>query len=295
MTATTATAPPGGIHRVGIVGCGTMGSGIAEICGRAGLDVVVVVSGPAAVSAGRGRLTASLDRAVTRGKVSGADRDAALARIAFTADLDELAERDLVVEAIREDEDEKSELFVALDKVVESPEAILASNTSSIPITRLAAVTSRPERVVGAHFFNPVTVLPLVELIGSLLTGERALQRMTEFVEVALGKTAIRTRDRSGFVVNALLIPYLLSAIRMVESDVATAEVIDQGMTLGCSHPMGPLRLTDMIGLDVVTAIAESLHREFREPQFAPPTLLLRMVEARLLGKKSGRGFYSYS
>ncbi|MBW5422482.1 3-hydroxybutyryl-CoA dehydrogenase [Streptomyces sp. BG9H] len=293
MTGTTGL--PGGIHRVGIVGCGTMGSGIADICGRAGLDVVVVVSGPAAVPAGRGRLVASLDRAVSRGRVSAADRDAALARIAFTADLDDLADRDLVVETIREDEDEKAQLFSALDKVLDSPDVILASNTSSIPITRLAAVTSRPERVVGAHFFNPVAALPLVELVGSLLTDERTLRRMTEFVEVTLGKTPIRTRDRSGFVVNALLIPYLLSAVRMVESGIATAEVIDQGMTLGCSHPMGPLRLTDMIGLDVVAAIAESLHREFREPQFAPPVLLLRMTEAGLLGKKSGRGFYLYS
>ncbi|AZM51523.1 3-hydroxybutyryl-CoA dehydrogenase [Streptomyces sp. WAC 01529] len=293
MTGTTGL--PGGIHRVGIVGCGTMGSGIADICGRAGLDVVVVVSGPAAVPAGRGRLVASLDRAVSRGRVSEADRDAALARVAFTADLDLLADRDLVVETIREDEEEKAQLFAVLDKVLDSPDAILASNTSSIPITRLAAVTSRPQRVVGAHFFNPVPALPLVELVGSLLTDERTLRRMTEFVETTLGKTPIRTRDRSGFVVNALLIPYLLSAVRMVESGVATAEVIDQGMTLGCSHPMGPLRLTDMIGLDVVAAIAESLHREFREPQFAPPVQLLRMVEAGLLGKKSGRGFYLYS
>ncbi|WP_409062519.1 3-hydroxybutyryl-CoA dehydrogenase [Streptomyces sp. SYP-A7185] len=286
---------PGGIHRVGIVGCGVMGSGIAHLCGRADLDVRVVVSGPAAVSAGRGRLTASLERAVTRGHVSETDRDAALARITFTDDLDELTDRDLVVEAIREDEDDKSELFVALDKIVESPDAILASNTSSIPITRLAAVTSRPGQVVGAHFFNPVPAMPLVELIGSLRTEESTLRRMTEFLEVTLGKSPIRARDRSGFVVNALLIPYLLSAVRMVESGVATAEVIDQGMTLGCSHPLGPLRLTDLIGLDVVVAIAESLHREFREPQFAPPSLLLRMVEAGLLGKKSGRGFYPYT
>ncbi|WKX71555.1 3-hydroxybutyryl-CoA dehydrogenase [Streptomyces sp. XD-27] len=293
MTGTTEV--PGAIQRVGVVGCGTMGSGIAEICGRAGLDVVVVVSGPAAVPAGRARVVGSLDRAVARGKVSEADRDAALARIVFTADLNDLSDRDLVVEAIREDEDAKAELFVTLDKVVESPRAILASNTSSIPITRLATVTGRPERVVGAHFFNPVPVLPLVELIGSLLTDEDTLRRMAEFVEVTLGKTPIRTPDRSGFVVNALLIPYLLSSIRMVESGVATAEVIDQGMTLGCSHPLGPLRLSDMIGLDVVAAIAESLHREFREPQFAPPTLLLRMVEAGLLGRKSGRGFYSHS
>ncbi|MGW5612411.1 3-hydroxybutyryl-CoA dehydrogenase [Streptomyces sp. NPDC003877] len=285
---------PGGIHRVGVVGCGTMGTGIADLCGRAGLDVVVVVSGPAALPAGRARLVASLDRAVSRGKVSEADREATLARTTFTADLDDLADRDLVVESIREDEELKSELFVALDKVVRSPRAVLASNTSSIPITRLASVTGRPEQVVGTHFFNPVSALPLVELTGSLLTGEDTLRRMTEFVEVTLGKTPIRTPDRSGFVVNALLIPYLLSAVRMVESNVATVEVIDQGMTLGCSHPLGPLRLADLIGLDVVTAIAESLHREFREAQYAPPTRLLRMVEAGLLGKKSGRGFYAY-
>ncbi|RPF24819.1 3-hydroxybutyryl-CoA dehydrogenase [Streptomyces sp. TLI_185] len=286
---------PGAIHRVGIVGSGTMGAGLAEICGRAGLDVVVVASGPASVPAGLGRLVSSLDRAVTRGKLSEDDRDATLARVAFTTELDDLADRDLVMEAIRENEDQKSELFVALDKVVESPQAILASNTSSIPIMRLARVTSRPEQVVGLHFFNPVPVMPLVELIGSLLTGEHTLQRMTEFVGGSLGKTPIRSPDRAGFVVNSLLIPYLLSAIRMVESGFATAEVVDQGMTLGCSHPLGPLRLTDMIGLDVVAAIAESLQAEFREPQFTPPALLLRMVEGGLLGKKSGRGFYPYS
>jgi 3-hydroxybutyryl-CoA dehydrogenase len=270
-----------------------MGSGIAVLCGRAGLDVVVVASGPAAVPAGRARLTGSLERAVSRGTLTGAERDATLGRLEFTADLDALADRDLVVESIREEE-QKAELFVALDKVVRSPRAVLASNTSSLPVTRLAMVTGRPERVVGTHFFNPVSALPLVELTGTLLTGEDTLRRMTEFVEVALGKTPIRTPDRSGFVVNALLIPYLLSAVRMVEYGVATAEVIDQGMTLGCSHPLGPLRLADLIGLDVVTAIAESLHREFREAQYAPPARLLRMVEAGLLGRKSGRGFYAY-
>ncbi|MFE6526341.1 3-hydroxybutyryl-CoA dehydrogenase [Streptomyces sp. NPDC057794] len=292
---TGAPGSPGEIRRVGVVGSGTMGTGIADLCGRAGLDVVVVVSGPAALPVARERLAASLDRAVSRGKVSGADRDATLARVAFTADLDDLADRDLVVESIREDEEQKSELFVALDKVVRSPRAVLASNTSSIPITRLASVTGRPQQVVGTHFFNPVSALPLVELTGSLLTEEDTLRRMAEFIEVTLGKTPIRTPDRSGFVVNALLIPYLLSAVRMVESGVATAEVIDQGMTLGCSHPLGPLRLADLIGLDVVAAIAESLHREFREAQYAPPTRLLRMVEAGLLGRKSGHGFYAYS
>ncbi|MFF5106495.1 3-hydroxybutyryl-CoA dehydrogenase [Streptomyces sp. NPDC000134] len=291
---TGVAGPPGGIRRVGVVGCGTMGSGIAVLCGRAGLDVVVVASGPAAVPAGRARLTGSLERAVSRGTLTGAERDATLGRLEFTADLDALADRDLVVESIREDEEQKAELFVALDKVVRSPRAVLASNTSSLPVTRLAMVTGRPERVVGTHFFNPVSALPLVELTGTLLTGEDTLRRMTEFVEVALGKTPIRTPDRSGFVVNALLIPYLLSAVRMVEYGVATAEVIDQGMTLGCSHPLGPLRLADLIGLDVVTAIAESLHREFREAQYAPPARLLRMVEAGLLGRKSGRGFYAY-
>ncbi len=291
---TAVTGLPGDIKRVGIVGCGTMGSGLAEICARAGLDVVVVASQPASVPGGRGRVVSSLDRALSRGKVSEADRDAALARITFTTYLDDLADRDLVMEAIREDENQKSELFVALDKVVESPRAIFASNTSSVPIMRLARVTGRPEQVVGTHFFNPVPVQPLVELIGTLLTGEHTLQRMTEFIEVTLGKTPIRSPDRSGFVVNALLIPYLLGAIRMVESGFATAEVVDQGMTLGCSHPLGPLQLTDLIGLDVVAAVAESLRQEFREPQFTAPALLLRMVEAGLLGKKTGRGFYPY-
>jgi 3-hydroxybutyryl-CoA dehydrogenase len=285
---------PGGIARVGVVGCGTMGAGIAEICGRAGLAVTVLVSGPDALPAGRRRLVASLDKGVSRGKLSVPDRDAALARIAFTADINDLADRDLVVEAVRENEDQKTEIFMALDKIVESPQAVLASNTSSIPIMRLARVTGRPEQVLGTHFFSPVTVLPLVELIGSLLTEERTLDRMTEFVGTALGKQPIRSPDRSGFVVNALLVPYLLSAIRMVEGGFATPEVIDQGMTLGCSHPMGPLRLTDLIGLDIIVSVAESLHTEFREPQFAPPALLVRMVEAGLLGRKSGQGFYSY-
>ena len=292
MTAQIVAA--GGIARVGVVGSGTMGAGIAEICGRAGLDVTVVVSGPASLPIGRKRLVSSLDRALSRGKVTEAERDATLARITYTDDLRDLADRDLVVEAIRENEDDKTELFAALDKVVESGDAILASNTSSIPIMRLARVTRRPEQVVGTHFFSPVTVLPLVELIPSLVTDEKTVIRATEFVEISLGKSPIRAQDRSGFIVNALLIPYLLSAIRMVESGFATPEVIDQGMTLGCSHPMGPLRLTDLIGLDVTAAIAESLHREFREPQFAPPALLLRMVDAGLLGKKSRRGFYAY-
>ncbi|HJP74812.1 MAG TPA: 3-hydroxybutyryl-CoA dehydrogenase [Pseudonocardiaceae bacterium] len=292
MTAQIVAA--GGIARVGVVGSGTMGAGIAEVCGRAGLDVTVVVSGPASLPIGRKRLVSSLDRALSRGKLSEAERDAALARITFTDDLHDLADRDLVVEAIRENEEDKTEMFAALDKVVESGDAILASNTSSIPIMRLARVTGRPEQVVGTHFFSPVTVLPLVELIPSLVTDEKTVVRASEFVELGLGKSPIRSRDRSGFIVNALLIPYLLNAIRMVESGFATAEVIDQGMTLGCSHPMGPLRLTDLIGLDVTTAIAESLHREFREPQFAPPALLLRMVDAGLLGKKSRCGFYTY-
>lgn len=293
MTTTTSSLP-GGIHRVGVIGCGTMGSGLAEVSARAGLDVVVAVSRPASVPVGRKRLVSSLDRAVARGKLSEADRDAALARIAFTAALDDLADRDIVIEAIREDEDEKSQLFALLDKVLESPQSILASNTSSIPILRLARATSRPEQVIGAHFFSPVTVQPLVEIIGSLLTAEQTLQRVTDFVQSSLGKQPIRSRDRSGFVVNALLIPYLLSAIRMVESGFATAEVVDQGMKLGCAHPLGPLALADLIGLDVVASIAGSLHLEYREPQFTAPALLLRMVDVGLLGRKSGRGFYPY-
>ncbi|WP_327685869.1 3-hydroxybutyryl-CoA dehydrogenase [Streptomyces sp. NBC_00467] len=283
-----------GIERVGIVGCGLMGSGIAEVCARAGRDVVVVESDDTAADAGRRRITASLDRALAAGKTDAEGRDTALAHITTTADMDRLADRDLVVEAVAEDEAAKLAVFARLDATVLREDAILATNTSSIPVIRLAAATARPEHVVGLHFFNPVPVLPLVELVPSLLTAGSTALRAEEFASEVLGKQVVRARDRAGFIVNALLVPYLLAAVRMVESGTASAEDIDRGMTLGCAHPLGPLALTDLIGLDTTQAIAESMYDEFREPLYAPPPLLARMVEAGLLGRKSGRGFHTY-
>ncbi|RZS43389.1 3-hydroxyacyl-CoA dehydrogenase [Herbihabitans rhizosphaerae] len=283
------------ISRVGVVGAGLMGSGIAEVCARAGLDVVVNEVSEQAVDRGRARIEKSLARGVKSGKLSTEDSEAALGRLRFTTDIGECADRQFVVEAVAEDERIKTEVFAALGKVVTDPDAILASNTSSIPIMKLGMATSRPQQVIGVHFFNPVPVLKLVELVPSLLTGEPTLERAKGFVEGALGKQVVLSQDRAGFVVNALLVPYLLSAIRMMESGFASVEDIDNGVVLGLAHPMGPLRLTDLIGLDTTKAIAESLYEEFKEPLYSPPPLLLRMVDAGLLGKKSGRGFYSYA
>lgn len=282
------------IRRVGVVGSGAMGAGIAEVSALAGLDVLVAVSRETSLTTGRQRVLASLDRAVAKDRLTATDRDAAVARIRFTTDLGELADRQLVVEAVREEETLKLDLFATLDKVVEDPEAILASNTSSIPIMKLAGATDRPAQVIGTHFFNPVPAMSLVELVGSLHTSESTMDRAEAWVAGTLGKTPIRSKDRAGFVVNALLVPYLLSAVRMVETGFARAEDVDQGMVLGCSHPMGPLRLTDMVGLDVVAAVADALYEEFKEPLYAAPPLLSRMVEGGLLGRKSGRGFYTY-
>lgn len=280
------------MEKIGVVGAGLMGAGIAEVCGRAGLDVVVAESSQAAADAGRERLQKSLARAESKGKLdSAAD---VLARIRVVTELEELADRELVVEAIVEDEDAKTALFSRLDKIVTSPDAILASNTSSIPIMKLGVVTSRPQNVIGIHFFNPVPVLKLVELVPSLLTAPETTERSREFVQGQLAKTAIDCQDRAGFVVNALLIPFVLSAIRMLESGFATAEDIDQGLVLGAAHPQGPLALADLIGLDTTKAVAESLYEEFKEPLYAAPPLLARMVDAGLLGRKTGRGFYTY-
>jgi 3-hydroxybutyryl-CoA dehydrogenase len=281
------------MKQIGVVGCGLMGAGIAEVSARAGLDVVVAETSAAAVDAGRARLEKSLKRAEARGKVANADE--VLERIRVVQDLGELADREFVVEAIVEDEAAKTDLFRRLDKVVESAEAVLASNTSSIPIMKLAVATSRPSHVLGVHFFNPVPVLSLVELVPSLLTAEETTERARAFVEGPLGKHAIDCQDRAGFVVNSLLIPFVLSAIRMLESGFATAEDIDEGLVRGAAHPQGPLALADLIGLDTTKAVAESLYEEFKEPLYAPPPLLARMVDAGLLGRKTGRGFYTYN
>jgi 3-hydroxybutyryl-CoA dehydrogenase len=282
------------IERVGVVGCGLMGSGIAEVCARAGLPVMVREVDAGAVEAGPRRVTTSLDRGVRSGKLTEEERDTALGLIDWTTDLADLADRDLVVEAVMEDEQLKTEVFAGLDKVVEGDDVILASNTSSIPIMKLGMATSRPEQVIGIHFFNPVPVLRLVEVVTSLLTSPVTTERASAFATDVLHKRVVRSQDRAGFIVNALLIPYILSAIRMMESGFASAEDIDTGMVEGCNHPMGPLRLADLIGLDTTMAVADSLYAEFKEPLYASPPLLSRMVEAGLLGRKAGRGFYDY-
>lgn len=282
------------IRRFGVVGAGLMGSGIAEVHARAGLDVTVTEVSRTALDAGKAGIEKSLQRGVRRGKLTESDADAAMGRLTFTTEIADLADRDLVVEAIVEREQTKVEVFGTLDKVVQREDAILATNTSSIPIIKLGMATARPEQVVGIHFFNPAPVQPLVELVPSLLTGDDTARRAAEHAETALGKTVIRSQDRAGFIVNALLVPYLLSAIRMYESGFASAEDIDRGMEQGTAHPMGPLRLADLIGLDTVKAVADAMYDEFKEPLNAAPPLLMRMVDAGQLGKKAGRGFYTY-
>jgi 3-hydroxybutyryl-CoA dehydrogenase len=288
-------APGRDLQRVGVVGCGIMGSGIAEVSARAGLDVVVVEADEFLAATGRERIERSLARAAKGGKLTELEHENALERLTVVDDLDALADRDIVVEAVVEAEPAKLAVFERLDRIVRDDDAILASNTSSIPIMKLAMATDRPESVIGIHFFNPVPVLKLVELVVSLLTAGSTIQRANDFAELQLSKRVIRSQDRAGFVVNALLIPYLLSAIRMYESGFATAEDIDAGMVEGCAHPMGPLALCDLIGLDTTMAVAESLYEEFKEPLYAPPPMLSRMCEAGLLGRKSGRGFYRYN
>jgi 3-hydroxybutyryl-CoA dehydrogenase len=286
----TATA----IERVGVIGAGQMGGGIAEVCARAGVDVTVFETTEALVTAGRNRISKSLERGVSAGKITERERDGALDKLRFTTRLADLADRQLVIEAVIEDENVKADIFSKLDEIISDPDAVLASNTSSIPIMKIAAATKNPARVLGLHFFNPVPVLPLVELVTTLETGAGAAARTEHFAGAVLGKQVVRCSDRSGFVVNFLLVPYLLSAVRMVEAGVATIEDVDKAVVAGLSHPMGPLRLSDLIGLDTLKLIADKMFDEFKETHYAPPPLLLRMVEAGRLGKKSGQGFYSY-
>jgi 3-hydroxybutyryl-CoA dehydrogenase len=285
----------GDIMRVGVIGAGLMGSGIAEVCARVGIDVVVREIDGAAAAAGQARIEKSLARALIAGKLTAEDRDTALNRLAYTTALTDLADCDLVIEAATENPEVKAALFAELDSVVQRPDAILATNTSSIPIVEVARATSRPAQVIGLHFFNPAPVQKLVEVIPSVLTDLDTTDRARSFVTESLGKTAITAPDRSGFVVNALLVPYLLAAIRMREAGHATADDIDTGMTLGCAHPMGPLKLADLIGLDTLTAIADSLYAEYKEPSYAAPPLLRRMTAAGWLGRKTGGGFHDYS
>ena len=279
--------------RVGVVGGGLMGSGIAEVCARAGVDVTVVEADETRAGAARAAIERSLEKGVRAGKLAADDRDAALGRMTVSWSLGDLAGADAAVEAIVEDEHAKRELFRRLDALL--PDAAwLASNTSSVPIMRIAAATQRPERVIGMHFFNPVPVLGLVEIVHSVATAPSVVDAVRAFAQDTLGKRCIDAPDRAGFVVNALLVPYLLAAVRMYEGGFASREDIDSGMKLGCAHPMGPLELLDLVGLDTTVAVADSLYGEFRDPASVAPPLLRRMVEAGRLGRKSGRGFYDY-
>jgi 3-hydroxybutyryl-CoA dehydrogenase len=279
------------ITSVAVVGGGFMGAGIAETAAFAGLPVVVREL-PEYLDAARQRLETSLDRAVKRGKRDAEDRDSALARITLTSELKDVGGADLVIEAVPENEALKTSIMEALGGIV-GDEAVIASNTSSIPIAQLASVVHNPDRVVGLHFFSPVPVMGLVEIVRALDTSNETIERAHAFVE-RLGKQAIETKDRSGFIVNMLLVPYLMAAVRMYEDDFATREDIDEGMKLGAGHPMGPLALCDFIGLDVLHAVCNSLYEEFKRHEYAPPPLMKRMIAAERLGRKSGRGFYDY-
>lgn len=280
-------------NSVGVVGGGTMGAGIAEVVARAGAAVTVREVDEASIERAQQRITGSLQRAAKAGRLTDVELADVTGRISYTLSLEEVAQSALVVEAAPEIEELKLQVFRDLDQLAPA-ETILASNTSSIPLVKMAAVTKRQQQVVGVHFFNPVPVMPLIEIVESLLTSPETLESVTSFAEADLGKHTIRSKDRAGFVVNALLIPYLLSAIRMMESGFASATDIDAGMVKGCGHPMGPLALADLIGLDTTAAVAQSMYEEFKEQLFAPPPLLLRMCEAGLLGRKTGQGFFTY-
>lgn len=281
------------ISKVGVIGGGTMGSGIAEVCARVGLDTLVVEVDEAAVDNARMTVQKSLDKAVSRDRLPADTRDLALESLSFSTDMGDLADRDITIEAVIESLEEKLSVFRAMDKVM-AADAILATNTSSIPIITLGSITSRSDMVLGMHFFNPAPIQPLVELVRSLGTSSDTMDRVERFAVEVLDKRVIRCRDRAGFVVNRLLVPYLLDAIRMFDEGKVSAADIDSGMMHGCGHPMGPLTLCDLIGLDTIEAVADVLYEEFKGTHNAPPPLLRRMVAAGHLGRKTGRGFYEY-
>ncbi|MGD8625625.1 MAG: 3-hydroxybutyryl-CoA dehydrogenase [Anaerolineae bacterium] len=280
------------ITKVGVVGCGLMGSGIAEVCARAEYDVVVREINDELLTKGIGRIKKSLGKAVARGKMAQAQADKALARIEGTTDLADLAGCHLVVEAAIENMAIKKEIFASLDQIL-APEAILASNTSSLCITEMAAVTQRGDKILGIHFFNPVPVMPLIEFVRTILTSDETMEIARQF-GASLGKTMVTAKDTPGFIVNRLFIPYILDAVRVYENGLASKEDIDTAIKLGLNHPMGPLTLIDFVGLDTCLFIADAMYEEYKDPRYAAPPLLRRMVLAGHLGRKSGRGFYDY-
>jgi 3-hydroxybutyryl-CoA dehydrogenase len=280
------------ITRVGVLGGGLMGSGIAEVCAKSGYETVVREVSDELAAKGVSRIESSLAKAVDRGKLAAADRDAARGRLSATTKVEDLAACDLIIEAVVENLEAKKELFRELDRLCRET-AIFCSNTSSLTITELSATTRRADRFAGLHFFNPVPVMKLVEVVRTIATSEETIATVVDFAK-SLGKDPILARDNSGFIVNRLLVPYLLDAVRALEEGVGTKEDIDKGMELGCGHPMGPLKLLDFVGLDTTYAIAEIMFAEYREKRFAPPPLLKRMVLAGRYGRKSGRGFYEY-
>ena len=280
------------MERLGVVGAGFMGTGIAESAAAAGIEVALYEPIEPQVAKSRERIANSLDRAVSGGKRSSEEAEALLARITWSHQLDSIADAEFVIEAVVEDAEIKVKTFAELDRLL-ADDVVIASNTSSIPIAGLAASTGRPERVLGLHFFSPVPVMKLVEVVVGIETSDETVERAEAFAE-RIGKTAIRTKDRSGFVVNFLLVPFLMAAVRMYEEGFASREDIDEGMKLGCGHPMGPLALCDLIGLDVLYSVCDSLYEEFKRDEYAPPPLMKRMVVSGHLGRKTGRGFYEY-
>ena len=280
------------IKKIGVVGCGLMGSGIAEVCARSGYDVVVREVNDELLQKGLDRIRKSMAKGVQRGKLTQEEMDAALARIQGTTKMEDFAPCDLVIEAVVEKMEVKKQVFAELDAIC-PPHAILASNTSSLCITEMTSATKRPDKVLGMHFFNPPPIMPLLELVRTILTSDETLRTAQEFGK-SVGKTTVVAKDTPGFIVNLLLVPYLLDAVRALENGVATKEDIDTAIKLGLHHPMGPLTLLDFIGLDTTLYIAEAMYEEFKDPRYAPPPLLRRMVLAGHLGRKSGRGFYEY-